>query len=204
MLIAFPCESVMNSAEAILNFWFDNPESDSSEYGQQRKIWFKKDPSFDATIRQCFLEDYERAVRGELESWQQQPRPCLALILLFDQFPRNLFRGSAQSFATDPHALALANHALQHQFDQALIPVERMFVYLPFEHSENFADQATAVALFQNLFNQHPEFADPLDYAIRHRQVIEQFGRFPHRNKILGRETTPEEAEFLKQPGSRF
>jgi uncharacterized protein (DUF924 family) len=194
----------MASAEEILHFWFGNPDDQHSEYGQQRQVWFKKDSAFDATIRDRFLADYQQAASEELRSWQMHPHSCLALILLCDQFPRNLFRDSAQSFATDSQALALANYAIQQQFDQRLIPVERMFLYLPFEHSENLADQTTSVALFQRLSEQCPEFESLLSYAIRHRDIIERFGRFPHRNAVLGRETTPEEHEFLQQPGSHF
>jgi uncharacterized protein (DUF924 family) len=194
----------MASAAEILHFWFGNPDDQHSEYGQQRQVWFKKDPAFDATIRDRFLADYQQAASGELSAWQVKPHSCLALILLCDQFPRNLFRDSAQSFATDAQALALANYARQQQFDQQLIPVERMFLYLPFEHSENLADQTTSVALFQRLSERCPDLESAYDYAIRHRDIIERFGRFPHRNAVLGRETTPEEAEFLQQPGSRF
>ncbi|HEY9880261.1 MAG TPA: DUF924 family protein [Leptolyngbyaceae cyanobacterium] len=194
----------MDRVNAILNFWFGNPAVAGSEYGQQRQVWFKKDPAFDATIRSLFLSDYEQAAAGHLISWQTQPRSCLALIVLLDQFPRNLFRGSPRSFATDAQALATARHAVQQGFDQKLLPVERIFVYLPFEHSENLADQHTSVSLAQALVKQNPELENILEYSIRHRDVIKRFGRFPHRNTVLGRETTPEEAAFLELPGSRF
>lgn len=191
-------------ATDILNFWFDDPARPSSEYGQQRQVWFKKDPAFDALIREQFFADYEQAAQGELALWRTQPRPCLALIVLLDQFPRNLFRGDRRSFATDDQALALALHAIHQGYDQQLIPVERLFVYLPLEHSENLLHQDQCVALMEQLCATHPEFASPLDYAYRHREVIQRFGRFPHRNDILGRPTTAAEAEFLQQPGSRF
>ena len=194
----------MHRAEAILNFWFDDPTAPNSEYGQQRPVWFKKDPAFDDTIRHQFWADYEQAAQGLLTDWPQQPRPCLALILLLDKFPRNLFRGDPCSFATDSQALAIAQQALQQGFDQALLPVERLFIYLPLEHSENLAHQDQCVALLEKLCEAHPGFESPLDYAYRHREVIQRFGRFPHRNEILGRATTAAEAEFLQQPGSRF
>jgi uncharacterized protein (DUF924 family) len=194
----------MNRAQAILDFWFGDPTDSTSDYGQQRQVWFKKDPGFDATIRQNFLIDYEKAARGELDFWRQQPRPCLALILLLDQVPRNIFRDSPQSFATDGQALDTARHALSQHFDQSLMPVERLFLYLPFEHSEDLADQNLSLRLFQVLYEQHPEFESALNYAIRHQDVIQRFGRFPHRNTVLHRTHTPEEAEFLQQPGSRF
>lgn len=194
----------MERVNAVLNFWFGEPGVTGSEYGQQRQVWFRKDPAFDEMIRTRFLDDYEQAVAGQLNAWHAQPRSCLALIVLLDQFPRNLFRGDPRSFATDAQALAAARHAVQQGFDQQLLAVERIFVYLPFEHSEDLADQHTSVSLVQALIEQNPELESILDYAIRHREVIERFGRFPHRNEVLGRETTPEEADFLKLPGSRF
>ncbi len=194
----------MGRAEEILKFWFGDPADPDGEYGQQRQVWFKKDPAFDDTLRRLFLADYEAAAAGDLEPWRHQPRACLALVLLLDQFPRNLFRGEARSFASDRAARDLACHALAQGYDQQVLPVERIFFYLPLEHSENLADQDRCVDLVRSLQAVHPEFESPLDYALRHREVIQRFGRFPHRNEILGRETTPAEAEFLQQPGSRF
>ncbi|HSM80995.1 MAG TPA: DUF924 family protein [Nodosilinea sp.] len=191
-------------AEEILRFWFGDPADRAGEYGQQRQVWFKKDAAFDETIRRRFGADHGRAERGELAAWRGQPRSCLALVVLLDQFSRNLFRGEARSFGCDRTALATANYALEQGYDQQVLPVERMFFYLPLEHSENLADQDRSVALVQALDAAHPGFASTLDYALRHREVIRRFGRFPHRNTILGRPTTPEEAEFLRQPGSRF
>jgi uncharacterized protein (DUF924 family) len=197
-------EAELSRVQDILHFWFDDPNQPDSEYGQQRKIWFKKNPDFDQQIRDRFLADYNRAAQGDLDHWHHQPQACLALILLLDQFPRNLFRGQPQAFATDDQALELAQCAIAHHYDQQLQPVERIFLYLPLEHSENMDHQEQAVQLFQQLHASHPEFENSLDYALRHRDVIARFGRFPHRNQILGRETTPEEAEFLQQPGSSF
>jgi uncharacterized protein (DUF924 family) len=194
----------VDRAQAILNFWFGAPSEPSSDYGQQRQVWFKKDPDFDAAVRQRFQADYENARAGQLNSWIEHPRHNLALILLLDQVPRNIFRGSPQSFATDPQALEAAKYGISHQLDQWLIPVERLFMYLPFEHSEDLADQNTSIQLFQHLVEANPELQTTLDYAERHREVIQRFSRFPHRNEILQRDTTPAEAEFLKQPGSRF
>ncbi|MGB3135874.1 MAG: DUF924 family protein [Nodosilinea sp.] len=188
----------------ILRFWFGDPDDLKGEYGQQRQVWFKKDKAFDDEIRRLFLEDVERAAAGELVAWREEPRSCLALLLLLDQFPRNLFRGDARSFATDRAALDVANHGITQCFDQQVIPVERIFFYLPLEHSENLADQERCVELVRSLAASHPELKSYLDYAQRHRDVIQQFGRFPHRNEILARETTPAEADFLLQPGSRF
>lgn len=186
--------------DEILNFWFGKPDEPS--YGKQRSSWFIKNPQFDQEVRLHFLKDYQHAIAGKLEHWKT-PRSSLALILLLDQFPRNMFRGTAQAFASDPQALAEAQYAVANSFDQELLIVQRWFIYLPFEHSENLADQRQSVQLFKAL-GDDPENATTIDYAIRHCAVIERFGRFPHRNKILGRETTPEEAEFLKQRGSSF
>lgn len=194
----------MKKTEQILRFWFDDPEDSQGEYGQQRQVWFKKDAAFDDAIRRLFLEDVERAAAGELLAWREEPRACLVLVLLLDQFPRNLFRGDARSFASDRAALDITNHALAQGFERQVLPVERIFFYLPLEHSENLADQERCVELVRSLAANHPEFESYLDYAQRHHDVIKQFGRFPHRNEILGRETTPAEAEFLQQPGSRF
>ena len=191
----------MTSVEQILTFWFG--AADQADYGQPRKFWFIKSPETDQTLRDNFLADYELAFQGQLEDWKNSPRSCLALILLFDQIPRNIFRNQPQMFATDQQALELAKFAVNQGFDQTLLPVERWFIYLPFEHSENLEDQSQAVALFRQL-SDDPNSASAIDYAIRHFEVIRQFGRFPHRNQILGRETTPAEAEFLKQPGSSF
>lgn len=194
----------MEGAEGILRFWFGDPDDPLGEYGQQRQVWFKKDPAFDEAIRRLFLKDVERAATGELAAWRERPRSCLALVLLLDQFPRNLFRGDARSFASDRAALDTASHALAQGFDQQVLPVERMFFYLPLEHSENLADQDRCVALVESLSANNPEIESYLDYSQRHRDVIKQFGRFPHRNEVLGRETTAAEAEFLQQRGSRF
>ena len=194
----------MREAEEVLNFWFGAPTEPGSEYGQQRKEWFVKNPDFDRQIRTRFLSLYEQAATGHLNHWREDPRSCLALILLLDQFSRNMFRGTPQAFATDPQALAAAQLAIARQYRQQLIPVEEMFLYLPLEHSENLEHQQQCVDQFQRLQVDHPEFDSVLDYAIRHKAVIERFGRFPHRNAILGRESTPEELTFLQQPGSSF
>ncbi len=191
----------MSQANQILDFWFGKP--DEADYGKPRKVWFTKNPEFDQEVRSRFLINYQQAAAGHLDDWKASPLGCLALIILLDQFPRNMFRGQPQTFATDPQALAYAQHTVAQGFDKELLPIQRGFVYLPFEHSENLAYQHQAIELFSTL-KDYPECASGVDYAHRHFKVIERFGRFPHRNEILGRETTPEEAEFLKQPGSSF
>ena len=191
----------MSQANQILDFWFGKP--DEADYGKSRKVWFTKKPEFDQEVRSRFVIDYQQAAAGHLDDWKASPLGCLALIILLDQFPRNMFRGQPQAFATDPQSLAYAHHTVTQGFDKELLPIQRCFVYLPFEHSENLAHQRQAIELFSTL-KDYPECASGVDYAHRHLKVIERFGRFPHRNEILGRETTPEEAEFLKQPGSSF
>ena len=180
----------------MLDFWFGAPGS--RERGRPRKAWFQKSEPFDAEIHRRFLATWEQAARGELARWQATPLAALALIIVIDQFPRNMFRGTARAFASDSLALAAAGETIAREFDRLLSPVERPFVYLPFVHAEDLAAQRRSLALFQGL--------DPEDArsAKRHYEIIARFGRFPHRNAILGRESTAEETEFLKQPGSSF
>ena len=185
----------------VLDFWFGR--SHSPEFGKVQNKWFKKDADFDAEILTNFLPQYELAASGQLDSWQDSPENCLALIILLDQFPRNMFRETPQAFATDSKALATAEYAVNNNFDRELLQVQKWFIYLPFEHSENVENQQKSVELFRQLSGE-TDSDSVIDFAIRHLKIIERFGRFPHRNQILGRETTPEEAEFLKQPGSRF
>ena len=194
----------MSQIDEILGFWFGSGSQDNgAESGKRRAVWFKKDTTFDQTIQTRFKQDYEQAAAGKLDHWKESPQGCLVLVLLLDQFPRNMFRGDPQTFATGSQALLVAQHAIAQGFDQELLPVQRWFIYLPFEHSENLEHQHQAVELFRRL-GDDPDSLDVLSYAILNRDVIQRFGRFPHRNKILGRATTPEEAEFLKQPGSSF
>jgi len=184
------------SADKILSFWFGEPL-------EMRKVWFAKDPAFDAEIRSRFLNTYEQAAADQLDAWSNSPKSCLALIIVLDQFPRNLFRGEARSFATDAKALKIAKSAIAQNFDQQVPPLQRFFFYLPLEHSENLDDQNESVRRFQ-AFENSPELRQTYDYAVRHRAVIQQFGRFPHRNRMLDRSSTSAEIEFLKQPGSSF
>lgn len=185
----------------VLNFWFGKPEDE--DYGKTRKYWFIKDRKFDQTVRLKFSAIYQQAVTGKLNHWQTKPLSCLALILVLDQFPRNMFRQSPQAFATDDQALKIAEYAISQEFDRQLLPVQRWFIYLPFEHSENLIHQQQAVALFSTL-EHDPDSKSSIEYAEKHLQIIQRFGRFPHRNQILGRVSTPEEIEFLKQPGTSF
>ncbi|MFK8181874.1 MAG: DUF924 family protein [Phormidesmis sp.] len=193
-------------AEAILTFWFG--ASKPKTVGQYRKEWFVKSNDFDQQIRQHFLVDIEKAAQGDYDHWQQQARYAVALLILLDQFPRNIYRGSAKSFETDHKAIEVATKLVETEMDQTLPPVYQFFIYVPFEHQETLAQQNRAVALMTQLVKRHPNIdqglKSGLDFAIRHRDVIERFGRFPHRNEILGRQSTAEEKAFLTQPGSRF
>ena len=194
----------LSEQQRILEFWFGAPASPDSSYANRRKIWFGKDEAVDQQIHRLFGDTYKQVVAGDCKSWQTSPEGCLALILVLDQFPRNMFRGQVQAFETDAQALKITQRALAQAFDRELLPVQRLFLYLPLEHSENRDHQAQAVTLFQALADEHQEFNDTYVYALKHQSVIERFGRFPHRNEILGRPSTSEEIEFLKEPGSSF
>jgi uncharacterized protein (DUF924 family) len=194
----------MASIQTVLDFWFGDLQSEASTYANRRKLWFGKAPEFDQQIRDRFAALHQQAIAGELDDWQKTPEGCLALLIVLDQFSRNLWRNSSQAFANDAKALTLAQRAIAQGFDQQIAPIQRIFIYLPLEHSEDQAIQDQSVELFRGLSTDNPELTDCLDYAVKHQTVIKRFGRFPHRNAVLGRETTPEEAEFLQQPGSSF
>jgi len=177
-------------ARSVLDFWFvaTAPEK-----------WFKKDAAFDEDVRSRFATTYRRAAAGALDVWQATPLGCVALIIALDQFPRNMFRGDARAFATDEAARAVLRSALERAFDAGLSVQEKQFLYMPLQHSEDAADQALSVAL--NAATGDP---DLLKWAEAHKRIIDEFGRFPHRNETLGRRSTPEEAAFLTRPGSSF
>ncbi len=185
----------------ILDFWFGVPGSPERE--TYRKEWFVKSDDFDDEIRGRFLDAYESAAAGEFEDWKTNPEGCLALLILLDQFPRNMFRGDARTYATDAMAKLGAEHALTLGFDQGFTAVECWFLYIPFEHSEQVEDQYRAVALFDSLPDDDAN-REAKKSAHRHLEIIQRFGRFPHRNPILDRETTKAEFEFLKEPHSSF
>ena len=182
----------------VLVFWF----GEGDEHGKRHKRWFQKDPSFDREIGARFLALYERLAAAP-EAWLGAAADCLARIVVLDQFPRNMFRGTPRAFEADGLAREATRYALAAGYDAAMKPVERMFCYLPLEHSEALEDQLLACQLTEPLA-AFAETADAHEYALLHRDVIRRFGRFPHRNAILGRESTPEEIEFLKQPRSSF
>lgn len=190
----------MPMQEEILEFWFGRPGT--PEHGVSRSVWFRKDPAFDAEIWARFGVAIETALAGGFADWAS-PRGALARILLLDQFTRNSFRDSPRAFAGDTQALAIAEGMVARGEDRALASLERWFVYLPYAHAESAYAQEQSLALFRRL-REETGLADPLPWAERHAAVIRLFGRFPHRNAILGRPSTPEEVAFLAAPGSRF
>lgn len=192
---------MLASWSEVLEFWFGPP--DAPGYGEPREAWFVKSADFDASVRERFLAVWVAAAQHQLAEWEHEPLSALALVIVLDQFPRNMFRASAKAFLTDRHAQGVADKIVARGWDQALTPAQRWFVYLPFEHAESLPLQERSVALFDALVD-HPGSAEAIEFAHRHHEVIARFGRFPHRNAVLGRDSTPAELEFLKQPGSTF
>jgi uncharacterized protein (DUF924 family) len=186
----------------VLDFWFGTPPAGTTD--ALRRAWFVKDPAFDAAVASRFGSLIEQALRGELEHWSATPGASLAEIVVLDQFTRNAFRDTPRAFAGDARALALARALVGSQRDLELSLDQRAFCYMPFEHAESIDMQDQAVRLFSGLTREQPRFADMLDYAERHRDVIRRFGRFPHRNAILGRASSPEEQAYLAEPGAGF
>ncbi|HET7270044.1 MAG TPA: DUF924 family protein [Rubrobacter sp.] len=187
--------------DEVLDFWFGREGEPG--YGEFRDAWFRKDAAFDAEVTERFAGLYEEAAAGDLDGWRDDAGSCLALVIVLDQFPRNMFRGDGRTHATDENALETSRYAVEHALDRELPGFQRMFLYMPFMHSENVEDQRRSVELFRRLADE-PGAPDVTSYAIGHREIVERFGRFPHRNGILGRRTTPEEAEFLKTEGSSY
>ena len=185
--------------DRVLSFFLGTPGDDGRL--ERRDIWFESTPEFDDEIRTLFLADYEAAAAGDLDHLKATADGCLALILLLDQFPRNMFRGQARAFATDARARAVTYHVLEQGFDQDPDPVKRMFLYITLEHSESLEDQELSLAVFADIVEDNEKWR----FAItRHREIIARFGRFPHRNEALGRPGTAEELAFLKEPDSSF
>jgi len=182
-----PTETIAPSADVVA-FWFA-PDV--------QPLWFAATPAFDETLRARFLTTYRAAAAGRLTDWETTAEGALALVIVLDQFPLNLFRGQPESFATEAAARAVADRAIARGFDQAVPPIQRQFLYLPFMHSETLADQDRAVRLYQQ-----PGLEEGLRFARHHRDLIHRFGRFPHRNAILGRISTPEERAYLAAPGA--
>jgi len=197
----------MHSATDVLSFWFGAPPFDTARLAERSTFWFGGDgeaamAARDALIRSTLESMLERAARGEFAAWAGSPKRRLALIILFDQVPRNAYRSTAAAFAFDHEALALSVEGLQLAADAALDPVERMFFYLPLEHAESMEAQNACIVAFERLVGEAPDelrgyCESILGYAKGHREVIEKFGRFPHRNAVLGRASTPQEREWL-------
>ncbi|MDA0308930.1 MAG: DUF924 domain-containing protein [Proteobacteria bacterium] len=178
------------TTQEILDFWFSDDARDK---------WFIKDAAFDEEVKKNFLTTYKQAKLDPEKSFEDSPEGTLALIITLDQFPRNMFRDTKESFATDDAALKAANISIKKNYDKKLTDEQRKFLYIPFMHSEDIRDQRTCVALFNRLKDQQS-----VDYALRHKEIILRFSRFPHRNEILGRKSTDEELKFLTQPNSSF
>ena len=179
----------------VLDFWFGTPR------GKARAQWFRKDEKLDGEIRRRFGELHAAAARRELEGWRAKPESMLALVVVLDQFSRNMFRNDARAFAQDAHARECSREALSRGDEARALPVERMFLYLPFEHSEDRADQELSCRLMASI-DSFEETRGISEWAVKHKVIIDRFGRFPHRNAALGRTSTPEEVEFLKtNPG---
>ena len=184
----------------ILDFWFEPSHA---------AHWFAADACFDEQIRRRFGAEVQAAAQGQRDEWAGAPESWLALLILLDQFPRNLYRGSARAWKADVKAQRVALSGLADGFDQSLPPLQRVFAYLPLEHAEDMRLQRRSVVLFETLqaqvgADERERFGDFLDYARRHREVIARFGRFPHRNAVLGRTSTPDEVSYLAQPGAGF
>jgi len=195
--------------QPLLEWWFGTLEAPNDIAADKGKLWFGKRDSQDLEAQTRFGDWVEQALAGGLTEWAQRPDGWLALVLLLDQLPRMIFRESPKSFAGDLRAQALVAQGIAADFDRQLRPIQRVFIYLVFEHCENLAVQNEAVSRYIDLIAQQPEgdrelFADYLNYAEKHQRVIARFGRFPHRNAVLGRDSTAEEVEFLSEPGSRF
>jgi uncharacterized protein (DUF924 family) len=203
----------MDDAKKVRDFWFGRTPLAPEQLPRRMDLWFGRSAQVqshvDDTLRARFAPLVERAIAGELAQWADGPRRRLSLILLLDQFPRNIYRGTERAYAGDEQALALALSGMQSVADAALNPVERIFFYMPLQHSELLEVQDESVAAYKRLLAEAPEvlreiFQGCVSFAERHREVIRQFGRFPHRNATLGRLGTPEEESYLKQGGETF
>jgi len=192
--------------ERVLHFWFGASDAEVEAHAAR---WWKKDPAFDQRIRAAFETDLQRAARGELDAWQDEPDSAVALVVLLDQFSRNIYRDTPDAFAQDERALAVTLRGIERGFDARLAPLRRYFFYMPMMHAENRAIQRRSVEAFERLAQEKGTGFEGMlrgaaDYARRHCEIVERFGRFPHRNSILERTTTGEEAAFLLTPGSSF
>ena len=195
--------------EAVLRFWFEGVADHAEAIAARSRVWFQADPEFDRDCRERFGVLHARAARGELDGWQDTPRGALALVIVLDQLSRNIHRATAGAFACDDKALACCLRARRRGFDDALRPVERMFLYMPFQHTEDRERQDESVRVWKALAASVEDeiaeyFEGAIGHAREHRDVVHRFGRFPHRNAVLGRESTPEERRYLEGGGARY
>lgn len=200
---------VTTKPNEILEFWFGDALASLEQVGPRSELWFRQDHEFDRQIQQRFGSLPERAARGELDEWRGEAFSALALVLVLDQFPRNLYRRSARAFECDPLAREVALESIAGGFDEALHPLQALFLYLPLEHAEDIGLQERSVQLFGQLAARapaalRPRFEQFTNYARRHRDVIHRFGRFPHRNELLDRQPTSEEIAYLESGGDTF
>lgn len=195
----------------ILEFWFGDFEDHRAPEREKQKMWWSKNQDLDESVRKEFEGDLKKAADNELTTWLDSPEGTLALIILLDQFSRNIYRGTPRAFSFDDMAMDIARDGIAKGYDRELHPVMRIFFYLPFMHSEDLQMQRRSVELFTELeaeVRKNDEImtvvSNSREFAVKHKKIIERFGRFPHRNRILGRDSTPDELEFLKQPESAF
>jgi uncharacterized protein (DUF924 family) len=199
----------LENPASIRDYWFGSHPDDATIARQRSKFWWSRNDDTDQEIRHRFENEVHKAANHALDAWADSPAGLLSLVLLTDQFPRNIFRNTAKAFAFDALAQTWCKIGLDRHLDGKLRPIERVFFYLPLEHSECLDHQEQSVQLFTRLYQevsaeQMDTFRVFLIFALRHRHVIARFGRFPHRNEMLGRVSTPEEIAFLKEPGSSF
>ena len=195
----------MTTPDEILEFWF-GPSDDPFE---RAEAWWTADAAFDDEIRERFEEDVERAVAGKLDDWRETPKGAVAFVILVDQFSRNIYRDTAGMFANDGLALEASLEAIDRGFDEELAPIERQFLYMPLMHSEDPEIHERSLELFDRLREEAPAeqregFDNAYEFAVKHAEIIDEFGRYPHRNEVLGRESTEEEAAFLEEHGRGF
>ncbi|MBK19943.1 MAG: hypothetical protein CMM52_14015 [Rhodospirillaceae bacterium] len=180
-------------AEDVLKFWFGT--TDMAQPMEKREVWFRSTPEFDQTLIDEYTSIHEQARAGEHDRLMETPEECLALIIILDQFPRNIYRGTPQAFAADPKARDVTNYALDNGYHLGMGQWPRIFLYLPLEHSEEFADHERGLPLYKEVADEHS-----IQSAQGHYDTIKRFGRFPHRNEVMGRQNTPEEDEYMKDP----
>ena len=195
----------------VLHFWFGDLKKNEVPGDDKQKSWWMKDTEYDKRIKDNFGNDLKMAINGELDYWKTSPEGSLALIILLDQFSRNIYRDTSKAFSQDNKSIQICLEGIEKGFDKKLHPVQRIFYYIPLMHSEDIDMQEKSLKYFSGLSEQYKEqksiadvVSNSYEFAVKHYDIIKRFGRYPHRNEILGRESTPDEIEFLKQPGTSF